>query len=74
MTIRDYFDTRYMATTTDEEFEAVGELEYQLYTMYDSIEEEDEDAFARWIEETGIDITSEAGREALQQWAWDFDE
>ena len=71
MTIRDYFEALYMATSTDKEFEAVSEMEYQIYTMCDSVEEKDKDAFARWIEETGVDITSEVGRKALQYWLVD---
>lgn len=65
MTIREYLD--YILET--EGFEAYAEIEADLESAY--CDEEDEDAFETLCEELGIDLSD---LEALQSWAWDFDE
>ena len=73
MTIREYFDNMYDATTTDAEFDEVTELQNVMYNVL----VENEDDFTIWADEEGIDLTATEiimGEEylVLTTWCWDM--
>ena len=68
MTIREYFDNLRNATTTEEEYEAVCDMEQALY-------DDEEVDYEEWAEANGVDLSAvdaSTGETVFTLWCWDM--
>lgn len=71
MNIREYFNSLYNATTTEEEWDKVSQYEEEVYELSQG---DEETAFEEWANKHNVDLLSMGQDNTLvvTYWCWDM--